>query len=244
MIAGAFYIAKTKVNSRAQGDDAYFICGEKQTIGVADGVGGWAKLGVDPGEYARQLMINSFKAILMEPEGKINLKRVLNQAFLDTNAKGSSTACMINLKDHCLHVANVGDSGFMLIRKRGGIYKSEIQQRSFNHPFQLGKLNADVLDSVQQYKVDVEAGDILIVGTDGLFDNMFENQIKDVAEKLTEGGIDPEQVARAVAESAYQISLDKNATTPFMLASSKSKRHRSGGKVDDITVIVAYIVHD
>ena len=37
----------------------------------------------------------------------------------------------------------------MLIRKRGGIYKSEIQQRSFNHPFQLGKLNADVLDSVQ-----------------------------------------------------------------------------------------------
>ena len=77
--------------------------GEKQTIGVADGVGGWAKLGVDPGEYARQLMINSFKAILMEPEGKINLKRVLNQAFLDTNAKGSSTACIINLKDHvCL----------------------------------------------------------------------------------------------------------------------------------------------
>ena len=96
----------------------------------------------------------------------------------------------------------------------------------------------------QQYKVDVEAGDILIVGTDGLFDNMFENQIKDVAEKSTEGGIDPAQVARAVAESAYQISLDKNATTPFMLASSKSRRHRSGGKVDDITVIVAYIVHD
>nr|POF09509.1 putative protein phosphatase 2c 55 [Quercus suber] len=149
MIAGAFYIAKTKVNSTAEGDDAYFICREKQTIGVADGVGGWAKLGVDPGEYARQLMINSLKAILMEPEGKINLKRVLNQAFLDSNAIGSSTACIINLKDHCLHVANVGDSGFMLIRKRGGIYKSEIQQRSFNHPFQLGKLNADVLDSVQ-----------------------------------------------------------------------------------------------
>ena len=100
MIAGAFYIAKTKVNSTAQW---CLLHGEKQTIGVADGVGGWAKLGVDPGEYARQLMINSFKAILMEPEGKINLKRVLNQAFLDTNAKGSSTACIINLKDHaCL----------------------------------------------------------------------------------------------------------------------------------------------
>nr|XP_023913254.1 probable protein phosphatase 2C 80 [Quercus suber] len=98
--------------------------------------------------------------------------------------------------------------------------------------------------SREQYKVDVEAGDILTVGTDGLFDNMFENQIKDVAEKSTEEGIDPALVARAVAESAYQISLDKNATTPFMLASSKSKRHRSGGKVVDITVIVAYIVHD
>ena len=110
--------------------------------------------------------------------------------------------------------------------------------------FPLMSINDLLFVYTQQFKVDVEAGDILIVGTDGLFDNKFENQIKDVAEKSTEEGIDPAQVARAVAESAYQISLDKNATTPFMLASSKSKRHRSSGKVDDITVIVAYIVHD
>lgn len=30
MIAGAFYIAKTKVNSTAQGDDAYFMEKNKQ----------------------------------------------------------------------------------------------------------------------------------------------------------------------------------------------------------------------
>ena len=33
------------------GEDAHFICEEKGVIGVADGVGGWADVGVDAGEY-------------------------------------------------------------------------------------------------------------------------------------------------------------------------------------------------
>ncbi|KAH0981056.1 hypothetical protein GBA52_008233 [Prunus armeniaca] len=32
------------------GEDADFICHDAQTIGVADGVGGWARKGVDTGE--------------------------------------------------------------------------------------------------------------------------------------------------------------------------------------------------
>lgn len=103
MVAGAYYIPKGTSCFRGIGDDAHFICEERQTIGVADGVGGWGIMGIDPGEYARQLMANALEAILMEPDGKVDLGRVLNQAYSNTKVKGASTACILTLIDNvCL----------------------------------------------------------------------------------------------------------------------------------------------
>ncbi|XP_015160066.1 putative protein phosphatase 2C 24 [Solanum tuberosum] len=41
MVAGSFYIPKS--NKAPLWEDAHFICIEEETIGVADGIGGWAK---------------------------------------------------------------------------------------------------------------------------------------------------------------------------------------------------------
>lgn len=79
------------------GEDAHFICANEQAIGVADGVGGWADLGVDSGQYARELMSNSANAIREEPKGSIDPLRVLEKAYSITTARGSSTACIIAL---------------------------------------------------------------------------------------------------------------------------------------------------
>jgi len=38
------------------GEDAFFVSDDGQTLGVADGVGGWASLGIDPGVFAKRLM--------------------------------------------------------------------------------------------------------------------------------------------------------------------------------------------
>lgn len=38
------------------GEDAFFIATGGVAVGVADGVGGWAEVGVDPGLYSRELM--------------------------------------------------------------------------------------------------------------------------------------------------------------------------------------------
>lgn len=95
---------------------------------------------------------------------------------------------------------------------------------------------------MQIFPVDVKSGDMLIVGTDGLFDNMFERQIRDTARLGAEVGLNPEQVAWAVAEHAYHNSMKKKVYTPFMKAAKNSGRVFSGGKPDDITVMVAYIV--
>ena len=89
------------------GEDAHFICIDEHAIGVADGVGGWAELGVDSGQYARELMSNSVTAIQEEPKGSVDPARVLEKAHFSTKAKGSSTACIIALTEqvyfHCRH---------------------------------------------------------------------------------------------------------------------------------------------
>lgn len=73
-------------------------------IGIADGVGGWADVGVNAGLYARELMSNSVSAILDEPKGCIDPARVLEKAHSITKAKGSSTACIIALTDQVIYL--------------------------------------------------------------------------------------------------------------------------------------------
>ena len=96
MFPGSCYLPKPGSN---RGDDAHFICEDDQTFGVADGVGGWASMGVDAGEFARQLIYHAECAIKDEPKGAINLMRVLEKAFSNTRAIGGSTACIAALRD-------------------------------------------------------------------------------------------------------------------------------------------------
>lgn len=48
MVCGSFYIPK-KNPKKPLGEDAFFVCHDREVIGVADGVGGWAKYGIDSG---------------------------------------------------------------------------------------------------------------------------------------------------------------------------------------------------
>ena len=98
LISGSCYLPHPD-KEETGGEDAHFICIDEQAIGVADGVGGWADVGVDAGEYARELMSNSVTAIQEEPKGSIDPSRVLEKAHSSTKAKGSSTACIVALTD-------------------------------------------------------------------------------------------------------------------------------------------------
>lgn len=98
LLSGSFYLPHPD-KEETGGEDAHFICVDEQAIGVADGVGGWADLGVDAGQYARELMSNSVNAIREEPKGSVDPARVLEKAYTITKARGSSTACIIALTD-------------------------------------------------------------------------------------------------------------------------------------------------
>ena len=52
---------------------------------------------------------------------------------------GSCTACIVSLykEQNTLYTANLGDSGFLVIRKGQVVHQSTEQQHYFNTPFQL-----------------------------------------------------------------------------------------------------------
>uniref|UniRef100_A0A7N0UMF9 Protein phosphatase n=1 Tax=Kalanchoe fedtschenkoi TaxID=63787 RepID=A0A7N0UMF9_KALFE len=224
------------------GEDAHFICLDKQVIGVADGVGGWADLGVDAGIYSRELMANAVAAIQEEPVFAVDPARVLEKAHAKTKAKGSSTACIIALTDQGLHAINLGDSGFVVIRDGSTVFKSPVQQHDFNFTYQLESgSSGDQPSSGEVFKIPVSPGDVIVAGTDGLFDNLYNNEISGVVVHSVRAGFGPQVAAQKIAALARERALDKNRQTPFATAAQDAGFRYHGGKLDDITVIVSYI---
>ncbi|KAJ4974349.1 hypothetical protein NE237_007523 [Protea cynaroides] len=204
----------------------------------------WAKKGTDAGKYARELMTNCVMTVQNESKGFIHPLSILEKAYSNTKSEGSSTTCNVALtNDNCLHFANVGDSGFVVIRGDSVIYGSPIQQRRFNCPFQLGNhAHNDEPSSAFEFKVPVEEGDVVVAGTDGLFDNLFAEDIVDMVFPTTYIGKFPYWLAELIAKDAKMTSQDKLYASPFSLGAEMSGFSHCGGKPDDITVLVAYIV--
>lgn len=242
MVSSALYIPKEDTRF-PEGEDALFFCDKMQTIGVADGVGGFSLKGVDAGEYARQLMKNSIVALADEPRGAVNPKRVLKEAFRNTKAKGASTACIITLRnDDTLLAANLGDSRFRVFRDGKCIYESPTQQHYFNCPYQMGNSRtSDRPSDAEELTVKVMAGDIVIAGTDGLFDNIYNVEIEKILSQFQKGDekICPKKLVSTILDVAYYNSHDKNYCSPF--AEAAMDPDICGGKVDDISMIVGLI---
>ncbi|KAH7445813.1 hypothetical protein KP509_01G025300 [Ceratopteris richardii] len=224
------------------GEDAYFICHDKQVFGVADGVGGWADMGVDAGEYARQLMSHSLIAAQQEPADCIDTARVLEIAHSKTTCRGASTACIVALSNRYLQAVNLGDSGFLVVRNGRTLFRSTPQQHIFNVPFQLENGGGDPPAAAEVTSVEVAAGDVVVSGTDGLFDNLYDSDIVSLVVQNTRSGSTPDITAKKIASLARERAQDRNRQTPFSAAAQDAGFRFYGGKMDDITVIVSYIV--
>ncbi|XP_028775612.1 probable protein phosphatase 2C 55 [Neltuma alba] len=241
LVSGSCYLPHP-AKEETGGEDAHFICSDRQAIGVADGVGGWADVGVNAGIFARELMSNSVRAIQEEPQGSINPLRVLERAHSSTKAKGSSTACIIALTEEGLHAINLGDSGFVVVRDGHTIFKSQFQQHGFNFTYQLESGNGgDLPSSGEVFTIPVAPGDVVIAGTDGLFDNLYYNEITGIVVEAVRDRLEPQIAAQKIAALARHRALDQNRQTPFSAAAQEAGFRYYGGKLDDITVVVSYI---
>jgi len=222
------------------GEDAYFISEDMKTIGVADGVGGWGDIGVDPALYARMLMASgkysadSTHAVNREPV------KIMSDAYEHSaDIQGSATCCIVLLDGFCLRTANLGDSGFMVIRGTDIVFRSKEQQHSFNFPYQLGTGSADLPSHAVSVTVNIQPGDLVIVGTDGLWDNLYDDEIVE----LTTQSQEPMTIAQLIARQAHDTAASKTVISPFAKAARENGYPlATGGKMDDISVVVARVV--
>ncbi|KAG0351906.1 hypothetical protein BG005_008599 [Podila minutissima] len=188
------------------GEDSYFR--RHDALGVADGVGGWSgTTGANPALYSRKLMHYAFleleKYDNIEEDAfydyfNVNPVQILQKSYEQSarDAKregliGSSTACLAILRDDELRIANLGDCGVSIIRRNEFIFRTEEQQHSFNYPYQLGTGSTDSPTDAQVFTVKVESGDIIVMGTDGIFDNLFDEDILEEVVRCVDG-IDPQ----------------------------------------------------
>ncbi|XP_020580205.1 probable protein phosphatase 2C 55 [Phalaenopsis equestris] len=240
LLSGSCYLPHP-AKEETGGEDAHFISTE-QAIGVADGVGGWADLGVNAGHYARELMSHSVSAIGEEPKGSIDPARVLEKAYLNTKARGSSTACIVALTNQGVHAVNLGDSGFIIVRDGCAVFRSPVQQHDFNFTYQLESGNSsDLPSSGQVFTFPVIAGDVIVAGTDGLFDNLYNNEVTAIVVHCIRAGLSPKDTAQKIAALARKCALDRNRQSPFAAAAKDAGFRYYGGKLDDITVVISYV---
>lgn len=99
----------------------------------------------------------------------------------------------------------------------------------------------DLLCCNQVFTIPVAPGDIIIAGTDGLFDNLYNNEVTAVVVHAVRAGFGPQVTAQKIAALARQRAVDKNRQTPFSTAAQDAGFRYYGGKLDDITVVVSYI---
>ena len=98
-----------------------------------------------------------------------------------------------------------------------------------------------LLCSYQVFTVPIAAGDVIVAGTDGLFDNLYNNEITAVVVHAVRAGFSPQVTAQKIAALARQRALDKDRQTPFSTAAQDAGIRYYGGKLDDTTVVVSYI---
>ncbi|ETL93828.1 hypothetical protein, variant 2 [Phytophthora nicotianae] len=260
------------------GEDAWFISGN--TVGVADGVGGWARKvidyayifcmyvvlswlcdqGIDSGEYSRTLM-NSAKRTVTASDKPPTPLQVLTVAHRSAQCPGSSTACIVQLKDLSLQAINLGDSGFLLCRLQpdkaeGGalrwqvVHETPNQCHYFNCPYQLGfGANGDKPEMGEVYDLETQEGDVIVLGTDGLFDNLFPKQIASLLDTVLPSTPEldhhsMEKVASCIAHTAHKAAKGTKSKTPFAVAAQQAGYEYLGGKMDDITVVTSLVTSD
>jgi len=208
------------------GEDGFFINDDLNALGVADGVGSWYSRGVDPGIYARELMQLTEAAV---SGGERDPEKALREAYDGNKERGTSTACVAVLNDCQLNSVNVGDSGFIIIRDGQVDRSRQVTIHSFNFPFQLGEGSPDQPENGIVGSFALKPEDIIIMATDGLWDNLFEEQIVELAV----GESDMLKLAKSIAEEARVAATKPGPKTPWS---------NGGGKLDDISVIAARVV--
>ena len=164
---------------------------------MADGVSGWAADGVDPALYAKELSLHGNIAAKNTSIFHDDPYEILEYAHSNSESLGSSTCTIANITSFklekmtssstedkpiaLLRWTNVGDSGVKVFRFGKIIFSSPVMEHYFNCPRQLANpkkvREGDTPAIAQEDELELKKGDVVVLATDGVFDNMFDDEI-------------------------------------------------------------------
>lgn len=284
------------------GQDDFFVSRVGQSsniaLGVADGVGGWDRLGFNSGDVSNGICTHAAFEAFTHDAAKWGqsfgahtlLQRAYKSLLDDDNVKAGSTTALVALAraDGKLDVANLGDSGFVQFRLNAIHAYLSPQTHNFNTPYQLtllpdrknpldpygwGQCIFNYPDDADISQHQLQHGDVLVFATDGLWDNLFHTEILKIVsntmicsrawERSGKGVsvgqklpslIAPENnkslsvglpclLAQNIVSIAKAQSFNTQRDNPFTreLAKCDPGFTHSGGKIDDICVLVAIV---
>ncbi|KAL8144370.1 hypothetical protein V2J09_017402 [Rumex salicifolius] len=221
-------------------EDAYFVSDEKWFI-VANSVGEWSFEGMKPGLYGREFVKN-FQSLTSNSDGcKANVREVLRQSAPTKQSSGVASALIAHFNNEVLQVANIGDTGFIILRN-GFVHESSSPvMHEFYLPVQIGSSD-DPLQVVEEHQVHLEDGDAIIIATDGLFDNLYDEDIASIVSKSLQDNMNPKELAELLAKRAQEVGSSLSARCPFAdKAKAAGYTGFTGGKLDHVTVIVSLV---
>ena len=118
--------------------------------------------------------------------GERDPRNVMKQSFenivKDNLSKGSSTVCIASIDKMAnkLSVCNFGDSQLLVIRNSEIILETK-QQQDGDTPYQFCVFSsANQYLQSEMYNLNLESGDIILLFTDGVCDNLFPSEILEI----------------------------------------------------------------
>lgn len=223
----------------------------KSLLAVADGVGGWGDHGGDSSQVSNGFMT----AMKQFHRPDLPLRDLIKKSFehlitLEQMKMGTTTICAA-VFDHGtgeLSVNNIGDSQLVVVRAGKVVLEVEAGVWAFNSPNQIGfgiygEPQGDPDTMTIEKTIILKSGDIVILGTDGLFDNVPVPEIARLA-GIREGEDGPAAAAKRLLGEAYRLGKDATYLSPFAkeaIAAGKAPSYYRGGKPDDISIIVAHV---
>lgn len=184
------------------GQDAFFVSRVSDTgavaFGVADGVGGYSMSGIDSADFSHTLC-EDMAEISYHSEVPMRADMLIEAGYISACSNpnvlgGGSTACVgVAKPDGTMEAANLGDSGFVILRGGRVHHTSQPQTHAFNTPFQLSVIPLEVIEQARKFggpipisdrprdahvdTHDLQHGDVLIFATDGLWDNLSAQDV-------------------------------------------------------------------
>ncbi|KAG5501470.1 hypothetical protein JKF63_03299 [Porcisia hertigi] len=173
--------------------------------------------------------VTSTSAQLESADDTMGLSEVATKFTTDSNALVARTTTTANLceafagfcrtdgvDNYLLDVVYVGDCTTMLIRGGRLTYVTEEQAHQLDYPYQLGTGSKDMPKDGIRLLIPVERGDIVVIGTDGVFDNLYPHRITELIWPHVDRVLRQYELPQALG--------DETASAPANLVSCEAKR--------------------